>query len=77
MIPSVLIIEDERILSEAMHDYLAGKGYEPARAASGESGLRLLRESEMDLVVLDYQLPGMDGLETLRQIKQAAPLAEV
>ena len=77
MIPSVLIIEDEGILSEAMRDYLTGKGYEPAVAASGESGLRLLRESEMDLVVLDYQLPGMDGLETLRQIKQAAPLAEV
>ena len=77
MIPSVLIIEDERILSHAMRDYLARRGYEPVVAGSGEEGLKLLRDSEMDLVVLDYQLPGMDGIDTLRQIKQAAPATEV
>ena len=77
MIPSVLIIEDEKILSHAMRDYLAHHSYEPVVAGSGEEGLKLLRDSEMDLIVLDYQLPGMDGIETLRQIKQAAPAAEV
>lgn len=77
MIPSVLIIEDERILAEAMRDYLVRHGYDPAVAKSGEEGLRLLRASEMDLVVLDYQLPDMDGLETLQQIKQVARTAEV
>jgi DNA-binding NtrC family response regulator len=77
MIPSVLIIEDERILSHAMRDYLAHHGYEAVVAGSGEEGLKLLRDSEMDLVVLDYQLPGMDGIDTLRQIKQAAPATEV
>ncbi|HLE42571.1 MAG TPA: sigma-54 dependent transcriptional regulator [Methylomirabilota bacterium] len=76
MIPSVLIIEDEKILSEAMRDYLSRHGYEPAVAASGEDGLRSMRESEADLVVLDYKLPGMDGLEVLRQIKQMAPSSE-
>jgi two-component system response regulator AtoC len=77
MIPSVLIIEDEKILSLAMRDYLARHGYEPVVAGSGEEGLKLLRDSEMDLVVLDYQLPGMDGIDALHQIKQAAPTAEV
>jgi two-component system, NtrC family, response regulator AtoC len=77
MIPSVLIIEDEKILAHAMRDYLAHHGYEPVVAGSGEGGLKLLRDSEMDLVVLDYQLPGMDGIETLRQIKQATPATEV
>jgi len=77
MIPSVLIIEDEKILAHAMRDYLAHHSYEPVVAGSGEEGLKLLRDSEMDLIVLDYQLPGMDGIETLRQIKQAAPSTEV
>ncbi|MFQ5519775.1 MAG: sigma-54-dependent transcriptional regulator [Candidatus Methylomirabilia bacterium] len=77
MIPSVLIIEDERILSEAMRAYLARHGYEPTVAGSGEEGLQHVRESEMDLVVLDYKLPGIDGLETLDQIKQIAPGTEV
>ncbi len=77
MIPSVLIIEDERILAHAMRDYLAHHGYEPMVAGSGEEGMQLLRDSETDLVVLDYQLPGMDGIDVLRQIKQAAPATEV
>jgi two-component system, NtrC family, response regulator AtoC len=77
MIPSVLIIEDEKIVSHAMRDYLARRGFEPAVAGSAEEGLKMLRESETDLVVLDYQLPGMDGLEALRQIKQLSPAPEV
>ena len=76
MIPSLLIIEDEKILAHAMRDYLVHHGYEPVVAGSGEEGLKLLRDSEMDLIVLDYQLPGMDGIETLRQIKQAEPASE-
>ncbi|MBI4637083.1 MAG: sigma-54-dependent Fis family transcriptional regulator [Candidatus Rokubacteria bacterium] len=77
MIPAVLIIEDEKILSEAMQAYLGRHGYDPTVAGSGEEGLQSLRESEADLVVLDYKLPRMDGLETLRQIKQLAPGTEV
>jgi CheY-like chemotaxis protein len=77
MIPSVLIIEDESILSHAMRDYLTRRGYEAVVAGSGEEGLKLLRDSEMDLVVLDYQLPGIDGIDVLRQVKQAAPATEV
>jgi DNA-binding NtrC family response regulator len=77
MIPSVLIVDDEKILAEAMRDYLARRGYEPGTASSGEEGLQTLREAEADLVILDYKLPGMDGLETLRQIKQLTPTTEV
>jgi DNA-binding NtrC family response regulator len=77
VIPSVLIIEDEKILAEAMRDYLGGHGYEPTAVGSAEDGLRALRESEVDLVVLDYRLPGMDGLTALPEIRQAAPGVEV
>jgi two-component system, NtrC family, response regulator AtoC len=77
VIPSVLIIEDEKILSEAMRDYLARHGYEPSVAQSGEAGLEALRQSEPELVVLDYKLPGMDGLSVLRELRLAAPRAAV
>jgi two-component system, NtrC family, response regulator AtoC len=77
MNPSVLIIEDEKIVSHAMRDFLGRRGFESAVAGSAEDGLKMLRESQTDLVVLDYHLPGMDGLEALRQIKQITPAPEV
>ena len=77
MIPAVLVVEDERVLAEAMTDYLARHGFETAMAGSGEAALDAIHRSEPDLVVLDYQLPGMDGLEVLREIRQRAPQAEV
>ena len=77
MIPAVLIVEDERVLAEAMSDYLARHGFETAMAGSGEAALDAIHRSEPDLVVLDYQLPGMDGLEVLREIRQRAPQAAV
>jgi two-component system response regulator AtoC len=77
VIPAVLIVEDERVLAEAMSDYLARHGFETAMAGSGEAALDAIHRSEPDLVVLDYQLPGMDGLEVLREIRQRAPQAAV
>ncbi|MBI2468897.1 MAG: sigma-54-dependent Fis family transcriptional regulator [Candidatus Rokubacteria bacterium] len=77
MTPSILIVEDERPLAEALQSYLAGVGYEPAIVGSGEDALEALRASESDLVLLDYKLPGMDGLQTLVEIKDLAPATEI
>src|SRR5262245_2952385 len=60
-----------------MSDYLARHGFETTMAGSGEAALDAIHRSEPDLVVLDYQLPGMDGLEVLREIRQRAPQAAV
>jgi DNA-binding NtrC family response regulator len=77
VIPSVLIVEDEKILAEGMRSYLARHGYEPIVASSGEEGLDRVREAEADLVILDYKLPYMDGLEALKRIKEVTPAAVV
>jgi DNA-binding response OmpR family regulator len=66
----VLIIEDERKLADAIATGLKGNGYEVVIAHSGESGLRHLRDSEFDLILLDVMLPRVGGLEVLREIRR-------
>jgi DNA-binding NtrC family response regulator len=75
--PAVLIVDDEQMLADALRGYLVRRGYDVDLAGSGEDALARMRQSERDLVVLDYGLPGMDGLEALRRLKQVAPGAEV
>ena len=66
----ILLIEDERKLAAAIGDGLRGEGYVVAIAHSGESGARLLRQSQFDMVLLDVMLPRKGGLETLRDLRR-------
>ena len=56
---------------------LKRRGLQVLDAASGEQALELLSRSPVDVVVLDVRMPGMDGIETLREIKKIDPLMEV
>lgn len=67
----ILLIEDERKLADAIAEGLEGNGYEVAVADSGESGIRQLRNSAFDLVLLDVMLPRQGGLETLREVRRS------
>ena len=77
MTPSVLVVEDERVLADLISAYLGRHGFEPVLAGSAEDALEHLAHADVDLVVLDHRLPGMDGLEALGRIKQVAPAAEI
>jgi DNA-binding response OmpR family regulator len=66
----ILVIEDERKLAGAIAEGLEGNGYEVALADSGETGIRQLRNSAFDLVLLDVMLPRQGGLETLREMRR-------
>jgi len=66
----VLIIEDEVELAELIQLYLNGEGIESASCGSAEDGLAELSRSAFDLVVLDINLPGMDGFEFLTQLRR-------
>lgn len=70
--PTVLIIEDEKELAEILEAYLTRSGYETLHAPSGDGGLALWREHDPDMVLLDLNLPGMDGIEVARIIRQSA-----
>jgi two-component system response regulator AtoC len=66
----ILIIDDDRLLQNSLRNVLSAK-YETVIAGSGEAGIEALGSGDVDLVLLDIRLPGIDGLETLRRIKEA------
>jgi two-component system nitrogen regulation response regulator NtrX len=73
----ILIIDDEKNIRRTLGLVVDGEGYACETAGSGEEGLTLLRQSGADVVFLDVQLPGMNGLDTLRALKSADPHVEV
>src|ERR1051326_5513718 len=67
---SVLIIDDEHAIRESLVTLLEMEGYSVATSESGEEGLVRMAEQPFDLVLLDFALPGMNGLEVLREIRE-------
>ncbi len=66
----ILIVEDEKDIADIIVLYLKKDGVETIWAETGEAGLAVFEKQDFDLVVLDINLPGMDGFETLRKIRQ-------
>jgi two-component system response regulator AtoC len=69
----VLVIDDDPGLRDYLEALASSRGYRVYTAASGEDALRSLDQTRPDLVTLDLVLPGMDGLETLRRLKERLP----
>ena len=67
----VLVVDDDPTVAEVVASYLRGAGLKPRHAADGKSALLLAAEWEPDLVVLDLMLPGIDGLEVCRRLREA------
>src|ERR687891_119412 len=69
----VLVVDDERVVTEVVERYLQREGYEVSLASDGAEALRLAQEWAPDLVVLDLMLPTIDGLEVCRQLRRDSP----
>lgn len=65
----ILIVEDEMHIAELERDYLEVNGYASDIATTGEEGLKLAIEDNYDLVILDLMLPGVDGFDICRQLR--------
>ncbi len=67
---SVLVIDDDRIIRELLRNILSKKGYKTYMAEDGPSGLQAAHKGDIDLILLDWMMPGMNGLEVLKRLKK-------
>ena len=68
----MLLVEDHRDIAEMVYEHLEQQGYAVDYAADGITRLRLASSEDFDGIVLDLMLPGMDGLELCRRLRQEA-----
>ena len=73
--PTILVVEDHPDLGRAMTRLLKASGYDAAWADDGPEALAAMRRSLPDLCLLDVMMPGMSGLDVLRQVRADAALA--
>jgi two-component system response regulator PilR (NtrC family) len=70
---NILIVDDEEVLQDILTSLIRREGHTPLSATTGEAGLTILEREEVDLVLLDLMLPGMRGMEVLREIRRRDP----
>src|SRR5437773_3655165 len=75
--PSILIIDDEPTLRDLLGQALRERGYAVSAAEDGRSAVEQVRNARFDVALCDLRMPGIDGLETLRQIKAINPDIEI
>ncbi|MFQ5603965.1 MAG: sigma-54-dependent transcriptional regulator [bacterium] len=69
---SILIVDDEKSIRESLQEVLVDEGYRCKTAADGEDALTQVSEEQFDLVITDLQLPGMDGIEVIKRIRNVS-----
>ncbi len=69
----ILVVDDEKMILDLASLVLESRGYQAIRARDGESALNLVEKESPQLVLLDYMLPGMDGMRVLRTIREKYP----
>ena len=74
---NVLLVDDELEFLETLVKRLTKRGLNISTAKSGEDALKIIGGKGIDVAVLDVRMPGMDGIQTLREIKKIDPLMEV
>ncbi len=69
----ILVVDDEKDIAEALFHNLSRRGYEVETALTGEEGIEKIRKSKFDVALLDVNLPGLNGVQVLEQIKMSDP----
>jgi len=77
MFPSILIVDDEPSILQSLSGLLSDEGFEVSTAANGYEALKIIDTEFPDLVLLDIWMPGIDGIETLKEIKKDNPYIQV
>lgn len=69
---NILVVDDENEIADLVEIYLVSDGYSVRKASTAEEGLRILQEEEIHLVLLDIMMPGMDGIQMCRRIRETS-----
>jgi two-component system nitrogen regulation response regulator NtrX len=77
MLPSILIVDDEPSILKSLKGLLSDEGFEVQTASNGYEALKIVDTESPDLVLLDIWMPGIDGIETLKEIKKSNPYVQV
>ena len=75
--PRILVVDDEEAMRESLNDWLKEDGYEVGLAAGGQEAIDMVRDEPWEVILLDLKMPGMNGLETLKHLKEVRPDAEI
>src|ERR1051325_4529049 len=73
----VMVVDDDAVLRKLVSDQVARMGFDSTPAASGEEALAVLSKSDFDVVLLDIRMPGLSGLDTLREVRKLEDAPEV
>lgn len=73
----VLVVDDVEAIRQAMAIVLENEGHEVVQASDGLDGMRRLREESVDLLITDVLMPGADGIEVIKAVRQHAPKLKV
>ncbi|MDH4222663.1 MAG: response regulator [candidate division Zixibacteria bacterium] len=76
-VPNVLVVDDENIICSSCKKILTQKGYKVDTALTGEEALSKVKGNGFDVVIADWKMEGMDGLEIAKRVKQENPKIEV
>ena len=69
----ILIVDDESIMRESLYDWLGGIGYEVVTAGDGKEALRIIRQKKIKIMFADLIMPGMDGIELMKEARTVVP----
>ena len=73
----ILVVDGEKSIREGLSELLQGDGHDATAAPGADVALEMAREEEFDLVITDWKMPGMDGLELLRRLRRERPDCQV
>ena len=73
----VLLVDDEKDFIESLAERLQLRGFNVATAVNGDDALDLVKENEYEVIVLDVKMPGRDGIEVLKEIKNIKQIPQV